>query len=91
MLAKNALWAETYNSGYSLAVTHHLTTNPPVRYLNSVEQMKSLAVSCPFTTKNLNLTVTSIATANNSKRNTNQWPIVCTGGAGPPRSEGDSS
>ena len=43
MLAKNALWAKTYNSGYSLAVTHHLTTNPPVRYLNRVEQMRSLA------------------------------------------------
>ena len=32
---------ETYNSGYSLVVTH-LTTNPPVRCLNRAERTGSL-------------------------------------------------
>ena len=33
--------AKTYNSGYSLVVTH-LTTNPPVRCLNRAERTGSL-------------------------------------------------
>jgi hypothetical protein len=33
--------SKTYNSGYSLVVTH-LTTNPPVRCLNSAERTGSL-------------------------------------------------
>jgi hypothetical protein len=32
---------KTYNSGYSLVVTH-LTTNPPVRCLNRAERTGSL-------------------------------------------------
>jgi hypothetical protein len=36
---------KTYNSGYSLVVTH-LTTNPPVRCLNKAERTGSLVVSC---------------------------------------------
>ena len=34
-------YAKTYNSGYSLVVTH-LTTNPPVRCLNRAERTGSL-------------------------------------------------
>jgi hypothetical protein len=34
-------WTKTYNSGYSLVVTH-LTTNPPVRCLNRAERTGSL-------------------------------------------------
>jgi hypothetical protein len=33
--------SKTYNSGYSLVVTH-LTTNPPVRCLNRAERTGSL-------------------------------------------------
>ena len=33
--------AKTYNSGYSLVVTH-LTTNPPIRCLNMAERTGSL-------------------------------------------------
>jgi hypothetical protein len=40
---------KTYNSGYSLVVTH-LTTNPPVRCLNRAERTGSLVVSCPIVT-----------------------------------------
>jgi hypothetical protein len=40
---------KTYNSGYSLVVTH-LTTNPPVRCLNRAERTGSLVVSCPVVT-----------------------------------------
>jgi hypothetical protein len=40
---------KTYNSGYSLVVTH-LTTNPPVRCLNTAERTGSLVVSCPLDT-----------------------------------------
>jgi hypothetical protein len=36
-----AKMAKTYNSGYSLVVTH-LTTNPPVRCLNRAERTGSL-------------------------------------------------
>ena len=39
--AKGEPWAKTYNSGYSLVVTH-LTTNPPVRCLNRAERTGSL-------------------------------------------------
>jgi hypothetical protein len=35
------MYAKTYNSGYSLVVTH-LTTNPPVRCLNRAERTGSL-------------------------------------------------
>ena len=35
------MMAKTYNSGYSLVVTH-LTTNPPVRCLNRAERTGSL-------------------------------------------------
>jgi hypothetical protein len=45
--------AKTYNSGYSLVVTH-LTTNPPVRCLNRAERTGSLVVSCPPVTNALN-------------------------------------
>jgi hypothetical protein len=38
---KKKAWAKTYNSGYSLVVTH-LTTNPPVRCLNRAERTGSL-------------------------------------------------
>jgi hypothetical protein len=38
---KVAKLAKTYNSGYSLVVTH-LTTNPPVRCLNRAERTGSL-------------------------------------------------
>jgi soluble lytic murein transglycosylase-like protein len=37
---KNTM-SKTYNSGYSLVVTH-LTTNPPVRCLNRAERTGSL-------------------------------------------------
>jgi hypothetical protein len=37
----NKLLKKTYNSGYSLVVTH-LTTNPPVRCLNRAERTGSL-------------------------------------------------
>ena len=37
----NSKKAKTYNSGYSLVVTH-LTTNPPVRCLNRAERTGSL-------------------------------------------------
>jgi hypothetical protein len=40
-MAKEDAWAKTYNSGYSLVVTH-LTTNPPVRCLNRAERTGSL-------------------------------------------------
>jgi hypothetical protein len=40
-MAKEDTWAKTYNSGYSLVVTH-LTTNPPVRCLNRAERTGSL-------------------------------------------------
>ena len=36
--------AKTYNSGYSLVVTH-LTTNPPVRCLNRAERTGSLVLN----------------------------------------------
>jgi hypothetical protein len=39
--------AKTYNSGYSLVVTH-LTTNTPVRCLNRARRTGSLVVSCPI-------------------------------------------
>jgi hypothetical protein len=38
---KSKTTAKTYNSGYSLVVTH-LTTNPPVRCLNRAERTGSL-------------------------------------------------
>jgi hypothetical protein len=38
---KHLKMAKTYNSGYSLVVTH-LTTNPPVRCLNRAERTGSL-------------------------------------------------
>jgi hypothetical protein len=47
---------KTYNSGYSLVVTH-LTTNPPVRCLNRAERTGSLVVSRPLTTTTLKCTV----------------------------------
>jgi hypothetical protein len=47
---------KTYNSGYSLVVTH-LTTNPPVRCLNTAERTGSLVVSCPLDTIALNSSV----------------------------------
>jgi hypothetical protein len=37
----DAKMTKTYNSGYSLVVTH-LTTNPPVRCLNRAERTGSL-------------------------------------------------
>ena len=52
--------AKTYNSGYSLVVTH-LTTNPPVRCLNRAERTGSLVVSWPLTTDILNSTVSGSA------------------------------
>jgi hypothetical protein len=48
--------AKTYNSGYSLVVTH-LTTNPPVRCLNRAERTGSLVVSCPVATNALKFPV----------------------------------
>jgi hypothetical protein len=48
--------AKTYNSGYSLVVTH-LTTNPPVRCLNRAERTGSLVVSCLLDTIALNSSV----------------------------------
>ncbi|KAF1932530.1 uncharacterized protein M421DRAFT_243624 [Didymella exigua CBS 183.55] len=54
--------AKTYNSGYSLVVTH-LTTNPPVRCLNRAERTGSLVfnvlwsyVEGVFVSNNYNLT-----------------------------------
>jgi hypothetical protein len=47
---------KTYNSGYSLVVTH-LTTNPPVRCLNRAERTGSLVVSCSLSTKCRKITV----------------------------------
>jgi hypothetical protein len=40
-MCKGCKTAKTYNSGYSLVVTH-LTTNPPVRCLNRAERTGSL-------------------------------------------------
>ena len=40
-LVKKSTKAKTYNSGYSLVVTH-LTTNPPVPCLNMAERTGSL-------------------------------------------------
>ena len=40
-LIERAKKQKTYNSGYSLVVTH-LTTNPPVRCLNRAERTGSL-------------------------------------------------
>ena len=40
-LSKSTKKSKTYNSGYSLVVTH-LTTNPPVRCLNRAERTGSL-------------------------------------------------
>jgi hypothetical protein len=50
---------KTYNSGYSLVVTH-LTTNPPVRCLNRAERTGSLIVSCSTTTKTVKIPVYGI-------------------------------
>ena len=52
--------SKTYNSGYSLVVTH-LTTNPPVRCLNRAERTGSLVVSRSDTIKTAKLSVSSIA------------------------------
>jgi hypothetical protein len=41
VMFKVAKMSKTYNSGYSLVVTH-LTTNPPVRCLNRAERTGSL-------------------------------------------------
>jgi hypothetical protein len=48
--------AKTYNSGYSLVVTH-LTTNPPVRCLNRAERTGSLVVSCSLDMNALDFSV----------------------------------
>jgi hypothetical protein len=48
--------AKTYNSGYSLVITH-LTTNPPVRCLNRAERTGSLVVSCPVDADALDFSV----------------------------------
>jgi hypothetical protein len=53
-------WAKTYNSGYSLVVTH-LTTNPPVRCLNRAERTGSLVITCSAATKIAYLPVSGIA------------------------------
>jgi hypothetical protein len=50
----------TYNSGYSLVVTH-LTTNPPVRRLNRAERTGSLVVTCSNTTETAKLSMYGIA------------------------------
>jgi hypothetical protein len=48
----------TYNSGYSLVVTH-LTTNPPVRCLNGAERTGSLVFSWSVVIKVVNMAVCS--------------------------------
>jgi hypothetical protein len=55
---------KTYNSGYSLMVTH-LTTKPPVRCLNRAERTGSLVVSWSVTTNVLNFTVSGSDGAGN--------------------------
>ena len=57
---------KTYNSGYSLVVTH-LTTNPPVRCLNRAERTGSLVVSCPFAKNALKHSVYSKWVSRNRK------------------------
>jgi hypothetical protein len=44
LIAKREIKTKTYNSGYSLVVTH-LTTNPPVRCLNRAERTGSLVLN----------------------------------------------
>ena len=64
--------AKTYNSGYSLVVTH-LTTNPPVRCLNRAERTGSLVFNvlwsyvkeyAKFTLTILNLIISRVALVN---------------------------
>jgi hypothetical protein len=50
--------AKTYNSGYSLVVTH-LTTDPPVRCFNRAERTGNLVVSYRFDADALNFSVYS--------------------------------
>jgi hypothetical protein len=52
--------SKTYNSGYSLVVTH-LTTNPPVRCLNRAERTGSLVVTCSAAAQTANVSVYGIA------------------------------
>jgi hypothetical protein len=48
--------SKTYNSGYSLVVTH-LTTNPPVRCLNRAERTGSLVFNVLWSYVLIELTV----------------------------------
>jgi hypothetical protein len=54
--AKKRNCQKTFNSGYSLVVTH-LTTNPPVRCLNRAERTGSLVLSYSIVSNTLKHTI----------------------------------